>query len=226
MSTQVNSNPTALSILVADDHVLFRDGLRSLLRSMPEAELVGEATNGEEAIQLTVAFQPDVVVMDIRMPALDGVEATRRIVRECPNVRILIVSMLDDDASVFAAMRAGARGYVLKGADHAEITRAIRAVGSGEAIFSPAIAERMAQYFSGLRPAVMEVFPELTNREREILQFLVQGLQNAEIAHRLSISPKTVRNNVSNILGKLQVADRTEAAIRALEAGVRRPPSA
>jgi DNA-binding NarL/FixJ family response regulator len=210
------------SVLIADDHQLFRDGLRTLLRSMPEAELVGEASDGQETVEMVASLQPDVVVMDIRMPRLDGIAATRRIMRDCPNVRVLIVTMLEDDGSVFAAMRAGARGYILKGADHDEVLRSIRAVGNGEAIFSPAIAARMADYFASLRPAVAELFPNLSTREREILQLLVEGLKNADIGHRLSLSPKTVRNNVSNILSKMQVADRTEAALRALEAGV--PP--
>ena len=221
MSEAVPSAPTepGLTVLIADDHRLFRDGLRTLLRSMPDAELVGEATNGLEAVELAAKLQPDVVIMDIRMPELDGIEATRRIVRECPNVRVLMVTMLEDDGSVFAAMRAGARGYVLKGADHAEVVRAIRAVGSGEAIFSPMIAARMTDYFAGLQPAGSNVFPELSAREREILQLLVAGLKNVEIARRLYLSPKTVRNYVSNILSKMQVADRTEAAVRAIEAG-------
>lgn len=212
-----------LSVLIADDHKLFRDGLRTLLRSMADAELVGEASDGEEVVEMVGSLQPDLVVMDIRMPGLDGIDATRRIVRECPNVRVLIVTMLEDDGSVFAAMRAGARGYVLKGADHAEVVRSIRAVGNGEAIFSPSIAARMADYFASLQPAVSELFPNLSAREREILQLLVEGLKNAEIGRRLSLSPKTVRNNVSNILSKMQVADRTEAAVRALEAGLPSP---
>lgn len=220
MSDPADPAASSLSVLIADDHRLFRDGLRTLLRSVPEAELVGEAADGEEAVQLAAAVQPDVVIMDIKMPGLDGIEAARQIVRACPNTKLLMVTMLEDDGSVFAAMRAGARGYVLKGADHAEIMRAIRAVGSGEAIFSPAIAGRMASYFDGLQPVVSDLFPELSGREREILQLLVEGLKNAEIARRLSLSPKTVRNNVSNILSKMQVADRTEAALHALKAGV------
>jgi DNA-binding NarL/FixJ family response regulator len=213
--------PEPLRVLIADDHQLFRDGARALLRSMPDAELVGEATTGEEAVALAATLQPDVLLMDIRMPDLDGIEATRRIVSESPHIHILMVTMLEEDASVFAAMRAGARGYVLKGADHAEMVRAIRAVGSGEALFSPAIASRLMDFFSALRPAaVPQVFPELSDREREILDLMAQGRKNAEIASRLVLSPKTVRNHISNILSKLQVADRTQAVIRAKDAGL------
>jgi DNA-binding NarL/FixJ family response regulator len=221
MSDAAPHEHDGFTVLVADDHRLFRDGLRSLLRTVPEAELVGEASDGEEAVRLAISLQPDVVVMDIRMPELDGVEATRRILRDCPSVRVLMVTMLDDDGSVFAAMRAGARGYVLKGADHAEIVRAIRAVAEGEGIFSSAIAGRLVDYFASLNPPVPDLMPGLTPREREILALLSEGCKNAEIAARLSLSTKTVRNNVSNILAKLQVADRTQAAVRVLEAGVR-----
>jgi DNA-binding NarL/FixJ family response regulator len=210
--------PAPFTVLVADDHRLFRDGVRTLLRTVSEAELVGEAADGEEAVRLAVSLQPDVVVMDIRMPGLNGVEATRQILRDCPSVRVLMVTMLDDDGSVFAAMRAGARGYVLKGADHAEIVRAIRAVADGEGIFSPAIAVRLVDYFARLTPPVPDLLPGLTLREREILGLLSEGCKNADIAARLSLSAKTVRNNVSNILAKLQVADRTQAAVRVLEA--------
>jgi DNA-binding NarL/FixJ family response regulator len=205
------------TVLIADDHAMFRDGLRALLRSMPEVEYVGEATDGAEAVRMAGSAQPEVIVMDIRMPGLDGIEATRRILQESPTTRVLMVTMLDDDGSVFAAMRAGARGYVLKGAEHAEIVRAIRAVAEGEAIFSPAIAGRMTEYFAGLRPAVPELVPGLTAREGEILELLTAGLRNAEIAQRLFLSTKTVRNNVSNIMAKLQVADRTQAVVRVLE---------
>jgi len=215
----------SITVVVADAHQLFRDGLRTLLRTVPEAELVGEAADGAEAVRLAVSLQPDVVVMDIRMPGLDGVAATRRILHDCPSVRVLMVTMLEDDASVLAAMRAGARGYVLKGADHAEIVRAIRAVAGGEGIFSPAIAVRMADYFANLTLPVPDLLPGLTAREREILGLLSEGCKNAEIAARLSLSAKTVRNNVSNILTKLQVADRTQAAVRVLEAGLRPPPA-
>jgi DNA-binding NarL/FixJ family response regulator len=210
-----------IRILIADDHTLFRDGLRALLLSAPDTELVGEATTGEEAITLAASLQPDVIIMDIQMPGANGIEATRQIVHASPHIGILIVTMFEDDHSVFSAMRAGARGYVLKGASHAETLRAIQAVGSGEAIFSPAIAVRLMDFFANMRPVMSpQVFPELSEREREILALIAQGHTNAEIAERLVLSPKTVRNHVTNILSKLQVADRTEAILRAREAGL------
>ncbi|MBI5290308.1 MAG: response regulator transcription factor [Chloroflexi bacterium] len=210
-----------IRILIADDHPIFREGLRALLASAPETELVGEATTGDEAVALANTHQPDVIIMDIQMPGINGIEATRRIVRMSPHIGILMVTMFDDDPSVFSAMRAGARGYILKGAKHAEMVRAIRAVSNGEAIFSPTIAARMMEFFSGARPAAaLQVFPELTDREREILGLIAQGFKNAEIAEKLVLSGKTVRNHVSNVLSKLQVADRAEAIIRAREAGM------
>lgn len=210
-----------LRILIADDHPLFRDGLRALLAAAQDMELVGEATTGEEAVALAAELQPDLVLMDVQMPGLSGVEATRRIVQASPHIRVLVVTMFEDDRTVFAAMRAGALGYVLKGASSAEMLRSIHAVGGGEAIFSPRVAARMADYFAGMQPkAPTPVFPELSDREREILDLMAQGRSNAEIASRLVLSPKTVRNHVSNVLNKLQVADRTEAAIRAREAGL------
>lgn len=210
-----------LRLLVADDHPLFRDGLRVMLLSTPELELVGEAATGEEAISRAGELQPDLIVMDVQMPELDGIEATRRIVSDSPNVRVLVVTMFEDDATVFRAMRAGARGYVLKGANYTEMLRAIRAVGGGEAIFSKEIAARLMDYFASARPAAPPpFFPELSDREREILDLIAQGHKNPEIAKRLYLSPKTVRNHVSNILTKLQVADRAQAITRAREAGL------
>jgi DNA-binding NarL/FixJ family response regulator len=210
-----------LRVLIADDHPLFRDGLRALLLSDPELELVGEASTGDETISLAASTQPDVILMDIQMPGLNGIEATRRIVNASPHIGVLIVTMFDDDSSVFAAMRAGARGYILKGAKHDEMIRAVRAVGSGEAIFSPAIATRLMDFFAGIQPAKSpQLFPELSDREREILVLIAQGYKNAEIASHLVISPKTVRNHITNILSKLQVADRAQAIIRAKEAGL------
>jgi DNA-binding NarL/FixJ family response regulator len=219
------AEPGQFGVLVADDHLLFRDGLRSLVLAMPDARLVGEAADGLEAVELAAACRPEVIVMDIRMPHLDGVEATRRILAENAETRVLVVSMLDDDASVFAAMRAGARGYVLKGAGHEDVIEAIRSVHRGDAIFGAGIAVRMASYFAHLTPAVEDAFPQLSKTERDILRLLAGGLQNAQIAQRLYLAPKTVRNNVSSILAKLNVADRTEAALRAREAGVRARPA-
>lgn len=211
----------SIRILVADDHLLFRDGLRALIDSAPDCELAGEASTGAEAVNLAAELQPDVILMDVRMPGLDGIQATRQIVRTSPHIGILVLTMLEDDNSVFTAMRAGARGYLLKGASHDEVLRAIRAVAGGQAIFSPAIAARMMEFFNTMRPAkVPDVFPELTDREREVLGLIAQGSNNSEIARELVISPKTVRNHITNILSKLQVADRAEAIIKAREAGL------
>lgn len=207
-------------VLIADDHPLFRDGLCKLIESTPDTELAGEATTGVEAVEMALDLQPDIVVMDLQMPDMNGTEATRRIVEASPHVGVLVLTMFDDDDSVFAAMRAGARGYLLKGSDHDETLRAIRAVGAGEAIFGPAIAERLIAFFaSGVsRPPV--AFPELTDREREVLELLARGETNAAIASALFLSQKTVRNHVSNIFTKLRVADRAQAVIRAREAGL------
>jgi DNA-binding NarL/FixJ family response regulator len=210
-----------LTVLIVDDHPLFRDGVRALLNAQPDLVCVGEATTGEEALRVSAELQPDVVLMDIQMPGLNGVEATRQLVRTSPQIRVLVVTMFEDDHLVFAAMRAGARGYLLKGARHDDMVRAIRAVGSGDAIFSPTIAAKLVDYFSALPPSrAPQVFPELTSREREILHLLAQGYKNAEIAERLVISPKSVRNYVSNLISKLQVADRAHAILRAKEAGL------
>ncbi|GHO49958.1 response regulator transcription factor [Ktedonospora formicarum] len=211
----------ALTVLIVDDHQLFRDGVRALLDAQPDMECVGEATNGEEAIHLSAELQPDVVLMDVHMPGIGGVDATRQMTQSSPQIRVLVVTMFEDDHLVFAAMRAGAYGYLLKGARHEDMVRAIRAVGNGDAIFSPTIAARLASYFSTLQPAhLAPVFPELSQREREILALLAQGCKNAEIAERLVVSPKSVRNHVSNIISKLQVADRAQAILRAKDAGL------
>lgn len=209
-----------ITVLIADDHQFFRDGVRALLASQPDMECVGEAATGEEAIRLSAEVQPDVVLMDVQMPGMSGVEATRLIVSSSPQIRVLVVTMFEDDSVVFAAMRAGARGYLLKGARHEDMVRAIHAVGNGDAIFSPAIAARLVEYFAALQPGrSAQVFPELSSREREILALLAQGHKNAEIAEHLVISPKSVRNYVSNIISKLQVADRAQAIVRAKDAG-------
>jgi DNA-binding NarL/FixJ family response regulator len=208
-------------VLIADDHPLFRHGIRGLLDATLDFEAIGEATNGDEVITQADEMQPDVILMDIHMPGVNGIEATRRILHAHPQIRVLIVTMFEDDASVFTAMRAGAHGYVLKDAQKEDLLRAIRAVSSGEAIFSPAIAARMISFFNSARPATpAQVFPELTEREREILDLIAQGLNNSEVALRLVLSASTVRNYVSSIFSKLQVADRAQAIVKARDAGL------
>lgn len=214
-----------IRVLIADDHPVFRYGLRALLQAEATLmELVGEATSGEEAVALATQWQPEVILMDVNMPGLNGIEATRRILAATPQIGILMLTMFDDDESVFAAMRAGARGYLLKGAEGEETVRAIIAVSNGEAIFSPAIARRLIGYFGAQKlrqpPPPAELFPELTEREREVLILLAQGYTNPAIAEQLVLSPKTVRNHVSSIFSKLQVAGRAEAIIRARDAGL------
>jgi DNA-binding NarL/FixJ family response regulator/class 3 adenylate cyclase len=215
-----------IRILIADDHTMFREGLRALFTALPDIEVVGEAANGAAAVTQVATLQPDVVLMDIHMPDLNGIEATRQILATQPGMGIIMVTMLEDDASVFAAMRAGARGYVLKGAHHDEILQAIRAVATGQAVFGPAIATRMMNFFQGLNNPTSQsgnaaqTFPQLTEREREVLVLIAQGISNKEIAEKLVISMKTVSNHITNIFSKLQVADRAQAIIRARDAGL------
>lgn len=211
----------ALRVLLADDHPFFRDGMRMFLETAPDIAVVGEAATGDEAVAQATALAPDVVLMDIKMPGLSGIEATRRILTADPGVRVLVVTMFDDDATVFTAMRAGARGYVLKDAAKDDVLAALRAVGRGDAIFGPGVAARVLDVFTGSRPAVpQEAFPALTARERELLHLMAQGVSNAQIAQLLSLSTKTVANYVSSILGKLQIASRAEAVQRVREAGL------
>ncbi|MDP9865613.1 MULTISPECIES: response regulator [Streptosporangium] len=211
-----------IRVLLADDHPVYRDGLAALLGSMPGIEVVGTAATGLEAVERAAELQPDVVVMDVRMPELDGIEATRRVAADSPHIGVVMLTMSEEDATLFAAMRAGARGYLLKGANQAEIGRAITSVAHGEAIFGPAIARRVAEFFAGGPPADDGAFPQLTPREREILSLVAAGRSNAQIASALFLSQKTVRNNVSNIFAKLHVADRAEAIVRARDAGLGR----
>ncbi len=219
----------ATRLMIVDDYAPFREGLRAMLRSEGDIELVGEAESGDEAISLATRQQPDVILMDLQMPGVNGIEATQAILETSPHINIIVLSMFEDDNSVFTALQAGAKGYLLKGALKSDIVRAIRSVSRGEAIFGPAIARRLMGYFAGLKQtstaiaataAVTKrpVFPELTEREQEVLHLIAQQLTNNEIAERLTLSPKTVRNHVSNIFSKLQVASRTQAIIRVREA--------
>ncbi|HEY7034726.1 MAG TPA: response regulator transcription factor [Thermomicrobiales bacterium] len=209
-----------LRILIVEDHPLFRKGLRELIAAVADFELVGEAADGEEAVTTALDLLPDLVLMDLQLPGQSGIEAIRAIVAASPTTRILVVTLFQDDDSVFAALRAGARGYILKDADEVDMIRAIRAIAAGESLFSPAVASRVLAFFAGVRPTAPQIFPTLTDREHDILHLLARGKSNAAIATELGLSPKTIANNVSNIFGKLQVADRSEAIVRAREAGL------
>lgn len=208
-----------ITVLLADDHPMFRDGLKVAFAAITGVEVTAEASTGVEAVQLAAHHQPDVVIMDVNMPGLNGIEATRRIVTESPHIGVLVLTMFDEDENVFRAMRAGARGYLLKGAGQADIVRAVHAVARGEAIFGAALAQRLIGYFSASRGAAVP-FAGLTDREREVLQLLAQGRTNAQIAQALCLSTKTIRNHMSNVFAKLQVSDRAQAIIRAREAGL------
>jgi len=216
------SEARPIRVLICDDHPMFRQGVRGLLDAATDLDVVAEAATGDAALELAVSAAPDVVMMDIQIPVINGIEVTRRIVAADPDAAVLVLTMFDDDSSVFAAMRAGARGYVLKGAGPEELLIAVRAAARGEAIFSPQIARRLMDYFSALHPASApaSAFPDLTEREREILTHVARGRRNSEISRDLFISPKTVTNHITNILAKLQVADRTEAILRARDAGL------
>lgn len=210
-------------VMLVDDHPVYRDGLAALLGSLEGVEVAGTAADGLEAVERARELQPDVVVMDVQMPQLDGIEATRRITADSPHIGVVVLTMAEEDQTLFAAMRAGARGYLLKGANQAEIVRAITAVAQGEAIFGPAIARRVSEFFAGAPVSTStSAFPQLTAREHEVLTLVAAGRSNAQIAAELFLSPKTVRNNVSNVFAKLHVADRAEAIIRARDAGLGR----
>ncbi len=212
-----------IRVLVADDHAVVREGLRAVLGSESDMEVVGEAVTGKEVVERATELRPDVILMDIQMPGINGIEATRRILDANPKIGVVVLTMFEEDDSVFSAMRVGARGYVLKGAHPSEILKVLRAVADGEAYFGPEIARRLMSFFSAPKPASPEeAFPELTSREVEILDLIAQGHTNAKIARRLYLSPKTVGNHISHIFTKLQVADRAHAIIRAREGGLGR----
>ena len=211
-----------IRVLIVDDHASYVQGLRALMRVQPNMEVVGEAKNGEEAISLATRLQPDIILMDIKMPGSNGIEATRQILSTSPHIGILMFTMFEDDDTVFAALRAGARGYLLKGASKAEILSAIQSVQRGEAIFGAPIAKRVMQHFASLSTESIAAnsFPELTERELDVLNLMAQHKPNQEIANELGITSKTIRNHVSNILNKLQVVDRAQAIIRAKQIGL------
>jgi DNA-binding NarL/FixJ family response regulator len=209
-----------IRLLIADDHPAYRRGLELMLANTGDIEIVGEAATGEHAVELATSLTPDVILMDIRMPGLDGIEATRRLTRAGSTAAVVVLTMFEDDDSVFAAMRAGARGYLLKGAEQDEIERAIRAAAAGEAIFGPQIAHRVIAHFATGSGSAAVAFPSLTDRERDVLEMVAAGKGNATIAHELMISLKTVRNHVSNIFTKLQVSERAQAIVKAREAGL------
>jgi DNA-binding NarL/FixJ family response regulator len=213
-----------IQLLIADDHRLFRDGLKALLSVTEDIQIVGEAASGEDALKQSASLQPDIILMDINMPGMNGIQTTQRILEKLPTTGIIMLTMLEDDTSIFNAMRAGARGYLLKGASAEEVLQVIRAVADGQALFGPTIAARLMNYFKDLavRPVAptQSPFPELTERELEILRLISQGLNNPEIAQKLVLSPKTVRNHITNIFSKLQLANRAQAIVRAREAGL------
>jgi DNA-binding NarL/FixJ family response regulator len=210
-----------IRVLIADDQTITRSGIQSLLVCQEDIEIVGEAQNGEEAIELAASMQPDVILMDLRMPGVNGIDASRRIHRTFPHIGILVLTVFEDDTSVFPAIRAGARGYLLKNTEQDELLRAIHTVANGGAIFSPGIAQKVLGYLHAPPPDVPEqLFDELTSREREILELIAQGKTNAEIASLLNLSPKTVSNNISNVLMKVHATDRAKLMLMALEAGM------
>jgi DNA-binding NarL/FixJ family response regulator len=210
-----------LRLMLVDDHRYFRDGVRGFLAGVTDMTVVGEATNGDEAVARALDLKPDVILMDLNMPGLNGIEATRKIAHALPTTGIIIMTMFEEIDSVLAAMRAGARGYILKSADEEELLRSVRAVANGEALFGSAIAKRLMSYMAEIQPAInAQVFPELTAREREVLAMIAEDKTNSVIADAMSLSLKTVRNHVSSILSKLQVIDRREAMARARAAGL------
>lgn len=212
-----------IRVLVADDHTLFREGVMTMLDDSPDTLPVGGAGDGKEAVEQARALLPDVILMDIMMPGMNGIEAMQAILADHPGIRVVMLTMLEDDDSLFAAMRGGARGYILKGADRAEMLRTVKAVADGEVIFGKPVAEKVVRFFQGAtgsRQSTEAPFPDLTDREREVLRMIASGRNNTDIAESLFISAKTVSNHITNIFDKLQVADRAQAIVKARRAGI------
>ena len=210
-----------IRVVIADDHPVFRRGLARTIAATEGLEVVAEAAEGREACDAVRRFSPDVAIVDLQMPGMHGLEVARTLARDCPSVGILVLTMSDDEATIWAALRAGARGYLLKSADEDAIIRAVHAIEQGELVVGPGVARRVLGFFDRPAPSITdEAFPELTQRERAVLEQLVTGMPNARIAHQLGLSTKTVRNYVSAILLKLQVADRRAAIDLAREAGI------
>jgi len=214
---------TTIRVLIVDDHIIFHEGLKEILEKVPDLDVVGSAGTGAEAVSQAETLVPDVILMDINMPDMNGIEATQKILKNHPDIRIIMLTMLEDDDSLFAAMRAGARGYILKGADKTAVINTIRSAADGEALFGPAIASRLTKFFQNIEGVTNQgvvPFPELTDRERELLELVASGKSNQEISHQLHITSKTVSNHVSSIFNKLKVGDRAQAIVKARQAGL------
>lgn len=214
---------TTIRVLIVDDHIIFHEGLKEILEKVPDLDVVGSAGTGAEAVSQAETLVPDVILMDINMPDMNGIEATQKILKNHPDIRIIMLTMLEDDDSLFAAMRAGARGYILKGADKTAVINTIRSAADGEALFGPAIASRLTKFFQNIEGVTNQgvvPFPELTDRERELLELVASGKSNQEISHQLHITNKTVSNHVSSIFNKLKVGDRAQAIVKARQAGL------
>lgn len=216
---------TPVRVIIADDHPIVREGLRAVLTSLPDFELVATAGTGDDAVAAADTHHPDVVVMDLHMPDLDGVQATRQLLAAHPNVVVLILTMYDDDEMLREALKAGARGYLLKGASYSELAQALRSIVAGGAVFGTGMADHVLDRLAGR--ATTRPFPQLTPRELEVLTLLAKGSGNQDIARQLYLSPKTVRNHVANVLSKLGVPDRAQAIATAREAGLHtdQPPN-
>jgi two-component system, NarL family, response regulator LiaR len=209
-----------ITVLLVDDHSMVRIGLKAFFSTLPDIQVVGEAANGEEAVQLAAQLAPDVVLMDLIMPGMDGVEATRQVKKVSPRTQVIVVTSYHEDEHIFPAIRAGALSYVLKDIDPDELAEAIRLAHAGEAVLNPRVSARLVKELQGRRAEALNPFAELTERELEVLRLIAGGRNNREIAESLVISEKTVKSHITNILTKLHLADRTQAAVYAWQEGI------